>query len=129
MYSISSVTFTNPVGTSVPFVARVTCSEKPNNFPMYLYIKNNNIHNYSTTTKTWQAGTSNLLYLISKLNISTREKSTGKLLTFDGLHLFYNPLDNSNNIGYSIDSSGTATAVDFATLQKYAPWPIVAPSV
>lgn len=120
MYKINSASFSQFSAAGAAPKITLTCNISfPNNVipPTILYVKNDVISNLASASRTIYDG--NYYITLTRTNLTNQTSPT-----MEGYYLIYNPYDNSNNIGYSIDSSGTATAVDFATLQKYAPWRI-----
>lgn len=107
----------------------VDLSQYAHKYPVLRYVdKHGSIFNlsYANTLTTVTGGNRKLNYSVLKVNHS---RYPNKYTPMEGYYLAYNPTDNSNNIGIHIDSTGTSTSADFATLQKYAPWRIVAPSL
>lgn len=125
MYKITSASFTQFNAAGAAPKITVACNISfPNNVipPTILYVKNDIISNLASASRTIYDGS--YYITLTRTNITNQTSPT-----MEGYYLIYNPYDNSNNIGYSVDSSGTATSVAFDIVKKYAPWPIVAPSV
>ena len=95
-------------------------------YPVILYIHDDFISNY--TNASYYISQSASAYTRTLYHYKTANGARRWVIE-PGLYLFYNPTDNSNNAGFVVDENNTTSEVDFETLQKYAPWPIVAPSV
>lgn len=125
MYTINSAAFSRfSAAGSSPKITLACDISFPNNVipPTILYVKSDIISNLASAARAIDNG--NYYISLTRTNITNQTSPT-----IEGYYLIYNPYDNTNNIGYSVDSSGTATAVAFDIIKKYAPWPIVAPSV